>query len=159
MDQLRTTPGYTEASLVVQKQLAHNPTWFIQQKGRHLNPASIASALGKVLVTAFLAGFVNDATGSANQADRSVFQPLDRLIEGLLSGHMDMHESGIEDLAIQAPAVVAVSTPSDTYVYAENCEIRLEAFLATRLPKNHAESLARLIRTAVLRNIFDMPSF
>ena len=147
--------GFDGAQMVVQRALARDIAWFTPHGKKHFDPATFVLTLGGVLLTAFLAGFTEEAKDAAGRAGREAFRKLEEKVNILFTDKDPVPEDDQEQLAEQAPIISRSADQKELLLYASRSEDGLRIYLETKLPKEKAAGLATVIRDAAVGHILE----
>jgi hypothetical protein len=157
------TEGLKEASAEVQQGLAREMTWFLPADAKNMDTVSLIVGFAGVLVSAYLAGFQEEALKTARQTGRKSFRWLKNLTSSYLHG--DQEHPGkrkpsargqeVRQLAEQAPTTAAaLDRESYQRVLTETEKALYRELIASAdIPKKRAEQLAGKIRRAVEKHV------
>ena len=141
--------GFEEAQVAVQRHLAKDVDWFTPPGQRHFDPASVVFTFAGIMVTAFLAGFVEEAQKSAKEAGRRVYRRLEELVKDVFTGEEDPNMDDLNVIAEQAPAIAKATHEENVLLYVKSVEDDLRIYLESHLPADKAASLAKVVRDSV----------
>lgn len=140
---------FEEAQLTIQRHVAKEIDWFIPSSERHFDPVSVIFTFAGILMTAFLAGFVDEAKGAAKKAGVHVYHRLEELVKDLLTNKNSIKMGDLDDLAEQAPAIAQEIGKEQALSYMATVEVEIRTYFETNLPPDRAASLAKTMREAL----------
>jgi hypothetical protein len=146
----------------VQIQVARQITWFQPPDERHMDPVSFVAGLATVLVTAFLAGFQEEASAAAKSAGHEGFRWLEKFVVSFFHDESSTKpqqqpipgELATKKLADEAVATVGKLDGERYRLCLSQTETGLRVQLEANLPPDRASALASVVRKAVETHIF-----
>jgi hypothetical protein len=147
-----------DAASAVQGRVARELDWFTPPGSKHFDPVSTVLGFASLLVTAFVAGFVDEALGTAKEAGRSTFRRLSGLVKQFFSEDEVPEYSERNVLTDRVKELVETRDAASISVLLEHTENSFRAELSANLPPERAANLAAEIRTAVQEQMLTMTS-
>jgi hypothetical protein len=145
--------GFEQARLEVQHTVASDIDWFTSPEERHFDVVGFIVPIATVLVTAFLAGFTEEAKKSAREIGHKAFRKLEEFLgEYLKTGDAPPQDVELQQLAEEAPTL-AKQKSTDFVLYMDRTEENLRIYLQTRLPPEKAIAMATHVRQAVAGHV------
>ncbi len=141
--------GYDQAQLTVQRHLVKEMDWFTDPDERHFDPASAVVGFAGLLITAFLAGFVQEAQKKSKKAGVSVYQRLEERVKNIFCSNRSIDTDDLDELAVQASKAVRAIDEKQMLIYLTTTEDKIKIYLESNLPSDRAFSLAKTVRQAV----------
>jgi len=150
--------GYDEAISEIQTPLSHNIMWFTPPEEKNFDPSTLVVTFAGLLVTSFLAGFVEEARKSANIAGKKTFRKLADATKSFFAGNDEYKviKDELNQSATEATVVAQTLTPDKFQLYAKQTENDLSQFLAESLPEDKANSLAVIVRQSTVIHILSV---
>lgn len=145
--------GFEHAVSDVQANVAQEINWFTPTDKKHFDPVTTVIALTEVLLTAFLAGFTEEAKKSLEGAGRAVFRRLKELVTDIFGGKKVLEKEDLNLLAREAPSLAQSADPDQLLIYVTQTEDRLRMYLEVNMPPDRAATLAATIRESAMQHI------
>lgn len=141
--------NYSKAQREIQRHVSKEIEWFNQSEERHFDAVSVIAKLSELLLTAFLAGFVQIAEQKAKAAGINVFQILETMVKNLFKGKKLTDSVVLKKLSDQTPTAIKGLNSDQIQGYLAITETEMRQYLETTMPLDRATSLANIIRKSI----------
>jgi len=145
-----------EAKRELRRSLAGQTDWFLPEGSRHFDPVSVVGTLAVVLITAFLRGFIDEATKSAENAGRETFRDLKQACAtaiGNKPGDDEAQLAEAERAARHARELAQTMSPAQRTALIEQSEVALRRALDEIVPAPRAAVIVTEVRTTVVTRV------
>lgn len=139
---------FKEAQIAVQRKVSKEIDWFNDTNEKHFDGAAFVVEISGLLITAFLAGFVQTAKDKVEKTGVQVFQKLEIFIKNLFRSKKPEDET-LTELSEKTAETLQDLSNDQMELYLNITEENMRIYLETTMPVDRATSLARLIRQSI----------
>ncbi len=150
----RNLPGLDAALADLQPDMVEAAMWVVPENERHFEPISFVSGLGLVLLTAFLAGFQEEASRHA----RAFGGDAATWLAGKLKSIATIAEPSPQIEAAAREGASLLRSPDPDPAALDASEAAIAAALAEHLPPDQARGMAARLRQAAVAHMGAAPA-